>query len=68
MHLDHVGPGRYGIIESSKNSQSDQQPCRCVGIPIGTSVYNDQHRLPNLSAHVIMYHQQRAGWGMVVVE
>ena len=64
MHLDHVGPGWYDInlLSMVKIANQTNGFCECVGVPICTSVYNDQHRLPNVSANVIkvMYHQQRA--------
>jgi len=45
VHLDHVGPGRYGIMECSKTADQNNCLCKYVGIPICTSVYNDQWKI-----------------------
>ena len=53
MYLGYVGLGRYGIMECSKTPNQNNSLCKYGGIPIGTSVYNDQHRLPSLSVNLI---------------
>lgn len=54
-----LGPSSLVLWSVVKTAGQHNSLCEYVGIPKGTSVYNDQHRLPSLSAHVtkLTHHQ-----------